>query len=130
MAAVAAEAADVGLLTAGSWPADSRLNPFRDAVWELSRDGIVVGHIASEVARLRSLPAPWVRREFMIFDVIWVDGTRECQMEDYGPDWLTVVELERGFVEVDDGVLDARPLTGSDRDRIWAEYVAHNSHGH
>ena len=120
----------MGLLTLGSWPTDPRLDPFRDAVWELSRDGVVVGHIASEISRMRTLPALWVKREFMVFDVIWADGTRECQMEDYGPDWLTVAELERGVVEVDDGVLDARPLTGPERDRIWAEYVAHNSHGH
>lgn len=118
----------MGLLLGGPWPQDPRLDPFRDAVWELSRDGITVGHIVSEVNRMRALPALWVRREFMVFDVIWADGTRECQMEDFGPDWLTVIELERGFVEVEDGVLDAAPLTGPDRDRIWGEYVAHNAH--
>ena len=117
----------MGLLS-GNWPQNPRLDPFRDAVWELSRDGIVVGHIASTIGPMRSFPAFWARQEWMIFDVIWVDGTRECGMEDYGPDWLTVAELERGFVEVDDGVLDAKPLSGPERDRIWAEYVAHNAH--
>lgn len=119
----------MGLLS-GNWPQNPRLDPFRDAVWELTRDGVAVGHIASEVLRIRTAPALWVKREFMVFDVMWVDGTRECRMQDYGPDWLTVAELERGFVEVDDGVLDAAPLAGPERDRIWAEYVAHNSHGH
>jgi hypothetical protein len=128
VAAVAAAVADVGFLTNGTWPANPRLDPFRDAVWELTRDGIVVGHIASEINRMRTLPALWVKREFMVFDVIWADGTRECQMEDYGPDWLTLIELERGIVEVNDGVLDATPLSGPERDRIWAEYVAHNAH--
>lgn len=101
---------------------DSRLDPFRDAVWELSADGGVVAYLTTEVIPMRSL-AFWAKREWLWYQVNWLDGRRDRPDEDYGPGWYTVSELEHGKLAVDDGLLlDARPAVGPERERLWAEY--------
>jgi hypothetical protein len=47
------------------WPHDPRLDPFRDAVWELSRDGRVEAFMTTEVSRMRGLPFFWVKHEWL-----------------------------------------------------------------
>ena len=104
------------------WPMDPRLDPFREAVWELSQAGRAVAYLTTEVTRMRSL-AFWIKQEWLWYQVNWLDGRRERPDEDYGPKWYPVSDLEQGKFEVDEGlVLDARPVIGPDRDRLWSEY--------
>lgn len=45
--------------------------------------------------------------------------------EDYGPDWLTVAELERGTFENEGRpgvVFAAKPVTGRRRDEVWQRF--------
>jgi hypothetical protein len=52
------------------------MNPFRDAVWELSQDGQAVAYLTTEVTRMRSL-AFWVKQEWLWYQVNWLDGGRD-----------------------------------------------------
>ncbi len=107
------------------WPKDPRLDPFRDAVWELSRDGEVVAYLTTQVARMRSFPFFWVKREWLWYQVNWLDGRRDQAQEDYEPDWYTVAELEQGKFEPDwsdDLVLDARRVQEPERQKLWTRY--------
>ncbi|WP_269306447.1 hypothetical protein [Aeromicrobium sp. HA] len=101
------------------WPKDPRLHPFREAVWELSRDGVIVGHLISDIWPMRSLPLFWKRQEHMWFALVWADGKVDRPNEDYGPDWCTVSELEQGFLDEGGDRFEARPLEGQDRDALW-----------
>ena len=74
---------------------DPRLEPFRDAVVELRRDGVVVGHVATTVTQFWS-PFSFRRNQCVWFSVIWVDGRRENPVEDYSPPWPTIELLEQG----------------------------------
>ena len=106
-----------------NWLKDPRLDPFREAVWQLPRDGRMVGHLISSVGPMRSFPALWVKRESMWFGIVWSDGEHERYLGDYGPRWYTVAELEQGFYEDEErGRLDARPLAGVERDALWDRY--------
>ncbi len=33
------------------------------------------------------------------FVIVWADGTKESSFEDYGPLWLTVRELDAGYLQ-------------------------------
>lgn len=106
-------------------PRDSRLDPFRDAVWELSRDGQVAGYLTTHVLPTSSLPFLPAKREVLWSQVHWLDGETERSEEDYGPRWLTVSELERGTFESDYHVgvfWDAKRLEGPVRDGLWERY--------
>lgn len=106
------------------WPQDRRLDPFRDAVWELSREGRVEAYLTCQVIRMRSFPFIWVKREWLWYQVNWLDGRRDRPQEDYGPGWHTVAELEQGKFEYDDvdSEFDAQPVEGPDRDRLWRQF--------
>ena len=106
------------------WPHEPRLHPFRDAVWELSREGEVVAYLTTEVIPLRSLPLFWVKREWLWYQVNWLDGRRERPQEDYGPEWYVVTELEQGkfAAHADDQDLGASPVEGPERDELWIQY--------
>ena len=110
--------------SSGSWPQDPRLDPYRDAVWELRREGRVVAYLTTEVVGMRSLPLPWVKREWLWYQVNWLDGRRDRPEEDYGPNWYTVAELEDGRFE--DGwtrtSFDAKPVEGPDRQKYRELY--------
>lgn len=98
----------------GQWPRDPRLDPFRKAVWELSRDGHVEAFLTTEVTRMRSLPFFWVKQEWLWYQVNWLDGRRDHPREDYGPGWYAVAELEQGRFEHDeihDSCLTPNPST-------------------
>lgn len=113
------------------WPKDPLLDPFRDAVWQLSLDGEVKGWVTTSVTPMRSLPFFWSKLECMWNQVHWVDEKHEDVDEDYGPDWIDVEELLTGHFTVADsrfdreGTFDAIVLTGPEGDRLWD----HLSHG-
>ncbi len=107
------------------WPQDRRLDPFRDAVWELSREGRVEAYLTCQVVPMRSFPFLWVKREWLWYQVNWLDGRRDRPQEDYGPNWYAVAELEQGKFEYDDvsGLgFDAEPVEGPNRDRLWEQF--------
>lgn len=105
------------------WPQDRRLDPFRDAVWELSRESRVEAYLTCQVLRMRSFPLWWVKREWLWHQVNWLDGRQDQPQEDYGPDWLTVTELEQGRFDYDDGVeFDAKLVEGRHRDLLWDRF--------
>lgn len=106
------------------WPQDRRLDPFRDAVWELSREGRLEAYLTCQVIRMRSFPFIWIKRESLWYQVNWLDGRRDRPQEDYGPAWHTVAELEQGKFEYDgvDSEFDAQPVVGPDRDRLWRRF--------
>lgn len=106
------------------WPHDPRLDPYRDSVWELSREGQTVAFLTTEVVRMRSLPRPWVKREWLWYQVHWLDGRRNRPGEDYGPNWYTVAELEEGRLEDawTEEEFDAVQVQGDDRERYWERY--------
>jgi hypothetical protein len=61
---------DTGVVTFDDpWPQDRQLDPFRDAVWELSRVGLVEAYLTCQVVRMRSFPFRWVRREWRWYQV-------------------------------------------------------------
>jgi hypothetical protein len=105
------------------WPHDRRLDPFRDAVWKLSRAGRVEAYLTCQVIRMRSFPFLWIKREWLWYQVNWLDGRRDEPEEDYGPTWYTVAEWEQGKFEYDgvDGTFDAEPIEGPGRDRLWRD---------
>nr|WP_300141480.1 hypothetical protein [Propionicimonas sp.] len=107
---------------AADWPQDPRLDPFRNAVWELSRGGRVEAYLTCRVVPVRQL---WAKRESVWYQLHWLDGRRERPQADSGPVWSVVADLEHGrfeVLDVGDRVLDARPLTGPERDALWQRY--------
>lgn len=107
------------------WPRDPRLDPFRDAVWELSRGGRVAGYLTCRVVPSRALPLFWERAESVWYRVAWPEGRWERPREDHGPHWPVVGDLERGRFALEDiagTVFDARPVTGAVRDALWHKY--------
>ena len=107
------------------WPQDPRLDPFRDAVWELSRAGMPQAYLICRVIPTRSFPAVWARSELLWYRVNWLNGRRDRSHEDYGPNWPVLTELEKGRFEVDDIrsiVLDAHQVVGLERDQLWQQY--------
>src|SRR5881227_1239943 len=74
-------------------PQDRRLDPFRNAVWELSRDGRFETYLTCQVIRMRSFPFLWVKRQWLWFHVNWRDGRRGRPAEEIatplGTQWLS-----------------------------------------
>lgn len=105
-----------------TWPRDPRLDPFRDAVWELRRHGQVQAHLTTRVVPQQHL---WAKREALWFQLIWLDGRRERPLLDSGPTWSITTDLEQGRFEVldiGDRVFDARAVEGDERARLWKRY--------
>ena len=109
-----------------SWPRDPRLDPFRDAVWELRRKGRVEAYVTSRVIPVRGTLQFWEKHELVWYRVNWVDGHRDHPLEDRGPAWRVVSGLEQGSFTDDsdlaERVFEARPVTGPERDRLWRQY--------
>ncbi len=125
LAAVGSVLGDTGAMVFSSpWPQEPRLNPFRDAVWELSQDGRALGYVITTVVRMRSLPAFWVKREWLWYQVHWLDGRQDPPDEDDGPDGYAVVELEEGrFDPRSDGdVFGAKRMDEPERSRLCRHY--------
>ena len=100
----------------GDWPEDPRLDPYREAVFELRHDGRVVAHLVTEVVRMRSLNF-WLKQEVLHFQVHWLNGRVDGIDEDYAPGWYTVAQLEQGCFEPswDDGLMLSATKVGSPR---------------
>lgn len=118
-------------LDEANWPKDPKLDPFRDAVWQLSSNGEVKGWVTTSVTPMRSLVFFWVKYECMWHQVHWADGKHEDAEEDYAPDWFDVEDLLSGHFSTvgsrfdRDGTFDAVLVTGPERDRLWT----HLGHG-
>ena len=108
-----------------SWPHDPRLDPYRDAVWELSRNGRVVAHLVTQVTHFRYWPFGRKRHEWLWCRDCWLDGRQGPAEEDYGPEWYTVAELEQGKFESDydsGGMFDVKRVEGPLRDQLWERF--------
>lgn len=115
------------LFDPNDWPRDPRLDPFRDAVWELSLHGQPLAHMTTHIIPMRAFPTKWARKqEWLWYQVNWLDGRRDRPDEDYGPEWFVVQELEGGTFEYPHGgrevSFDAKPVTGVERADLWARY--------
>ena len=102
------------------WPRDARLDPFRDAVWELRRNGRVAAHLVCRVVPVRRL---WAKREQLWYQLVWPDGRREPAQLDSGPVWSIVADLEQGrfeLLDVGQHVFDAVPVPPDQRDTLRA----------
>ncbi|HKE65571.1 MAG TPA: hypothetical protein VKB59_13120 [Micromonosporaceae bacterium] len=100
---------------------DPGLDPFRDGIAVLRRDGVVDGHIASTVGTFWSPSRPLCWQWWVWFVVVWSDGRRERSFEDYPP-WTTVREMQSGFFEWTDGDrYDIEWLAEPDRQRVRDE---------
>lgn len=114
------------LFDESDWPRDARLDPFRDAVWELHLDGHLAAHLTTQVIPMRSLPGFGRKQEWLWFQVTWLDGRRDPAEEDYGPGWYTVADLEAGNFEhaIVGATLhfQAQPVSGAERTVLWDRY--------
>lgn len=74
---------------------DPELRSYDHGLGTLRVDGELQGYLASIVGKMR-FPSvqlwPW-------FVVVWADGAKEDPFEDYGPNWLTVRELDAGYLQ-------------------------------
>lgn len=106
------------------WPQEARLDPFRGAVRKLGRDGGTLGCVITTVARMRSLPAFWVKREWLRYQVHWLDGRQDPPGEDYGPGWYVVAELEENRFDprADGDALDATRVAEPERSLLSRRY--------
>jgi len=71
------------------------LDNYHHAIGTLTLDGELKGYLACVVGHIvfpSRAPWPW-------FVVVWSDGSKERAFEDYGPEWLTVRELDAGRFE-------------------------------
>ena len=108
-----------------AWPQNPRLDPFRDAVWELSKAGVVQAYLITEAVPMRAMPAFWEKQEWLWLSVCWLDGRRDPPRHDQGPDWPALSALERGRFELDDiafTVLDVTAVHGPQRESLWHRY--------
>lgn len=108
-----------------AWPRNPRLDPFRDAVWQLSKAGAVQAYLVTQVVPMRSMPVFWEQQEWLWFRICWLDGRREPPRHDQGPGWSVVSALEQSRFELDDiasTVLDATPVPAAQRATLWQRY--------
>ena len=109
----------------GALRRDPRLDAFRDAVWELSREGKVEAYLVTQVTHFRYWPFGRERHEWFWCKVCWLDGRQNPPEEDYGPEWYVVADLEEGkFESAYDGgeVFAARRVEGTLRDEVWGRF--------
>jgi hypothetical protein len=74
---------------------DPDLAAYDHGLGELRVDGELKGHLAS-LRLTMSFPG---RQWWAWFVIVWADGRREHAFEDYGPKWLTVRELDAGYLD-------------------------------
>lgn len=74
---------------------DPQLRAYDHGLGTLRVDGELMGYLASVVGEMRfpsRQPWPW-------FVIVWTDGFKERSFEDYGSWWLTVRELDAGYLD-------------------------------
>jgi hypothetical protein len=75
---------------------DDKLRVYDHGLGTLRVDGELKGYLASIVGEIRfprrGGPWPW-------FVVVWLDGAKEPSFEAYGPQWLTVRDLDAGRLD-------------------------------
>ena len=81
---------------------DPSIEPFRDGVGVLTRDGAVAGHVATAVSEFWSPGRPRRRQWWVWMIVVWIDGMRERSTEDYPP-WTYVAEMTNGYLRWEEG---------------------------
>lgn len=68
----------------------------------------------------------WAKRELVWYRLVWLDGRRDRSHIDTGGLWSVIQPLKDGRFELLDIrglVLDARRLTGHERDVLWHRYM-------
>lgn len=78
------------------------LEPFRDGLAVLVRDGRPVGHAATSLGHFRTPFAPRTPQPWVWLVVVWEDGTKEWSVEDYPP-WSYVADMLDGYLDWQDG---------------------------
>jgi hypothetical protein len=112
---------------------DPTLDPFRDGVAVLRRDGEIAGHVATTVGSFWAPFAFTLRYQWSVwYIVVWADGQRERSEEDYPP-WSVVAEMQSGrFVwDQDDphqGEYAIEWLPDTERDLVLAELGVASDH--
>ncbi len=92
---------------------DPSLDPFDGGVGTLSRDGVVVGHVATLLTKFMTVfTTRW--QHWVWYLVVWDDGTRERSTEDYPP-FLAVTEMKSGYLDV----LSPTPSRAGHYDFAW-----------
>lgn len=79
--------------------ADPSLDPFDDGVGMLTRDGMNCGHVFTTRSWFWSPSSPFRRQWWIWYTVVWADGSREPETEDYPP-FTAVTEMKSGFLDV------------------------------
>ena len=75
---------------------DPALDPFRNGVAVLRRDGQVAGHVATTVGTFWGPFSLTLRLQWWVwYIVVWANGDRERSQEDYPP-WIVVTEMQAG----------------------------------
>lgn len=79
--------------------ADPSLDPFDDGVGVLTRGGEVCGHVLTTRSWFWSPSSPFRRQWWIWYTIVWADGTREPETEDYPP-FIAVAEMKAGFLNI------------------------------
>lgn len=109
-------------MTSADWPHDPRLDPFRDTVWELSRDRRPAAYLTCRVVPVRRM---WAKQEQLVYRVCWLDDRRERSQLDSAPAWSIVADLEQGrfeLLDIQGRVFDARPAPADQQQSLWRRY--------
>jgi hypothetical protein len=103
---------------------DPMLDPFRQGIAVLRRNGELAGYVATMVGTFWSPSHPLSRQWWIWLTVVWANGDHEPPFEDYPP-WTSVREIHSGTFTWDEG--DARRgeytaewLTEGEREAAWA----------
>ena len=78
------------------------MEPFRDGLALLSRDGQTLGYVATSLGYFRTPLSPRTPQAWVWFVVVWADGTKERAVEDYPP-WTYVTEMGQGYFDWEGG---------------------------
>lgn len=78
---------------------DESLRLFGNGIGQLTQDGQLCGHVTTSMGRYWSPFSPLRWQHCVWIQVIWADGSRERQIEEYEP-WMYVAELRDGYIEL------------------------------
>jgi len=104
---------------------DPTLTPFRSGLGVLWRGETFAGNVATSLSSFWSPSSPLRMQWWVLYVVIWADGTRERSTEDYPPAWCAVNEMKQGYLEwssgepARDGVYRFEWLTSAEAESGW-----------